>query len=98
MSALNATNATNTTTNATHHEDNKHKKDDEFETYTKWVLDNYDLNKDGYLDEKETKKLLDDAMKLDVPLSDVTVWLNKFDSNKDGRLSIEEIAAALEEI
>jgi Ca2+-binding EF-hand superfamily protein len=89
-------NATNTTTNQTHH--TKHQDEDEFETYTKWVMDNYDVNKDGYLDPKEAKKMLDDAMKLDVPFSDVEVWVNKFDINKDGRLSIGEIAQALEEL
>ena len=51
-------------------------------------MKNYDVNQDGYLDVKETKRLLDDAMKADVKLQDVTVWLNRFDANKDGRLSI----------
>lgn len=89
--------ATNQTIPKEHH-NKKEEEDDEFDTYTKWVLDNYDVNKDGFLDEKETKKLLDDAMKLDVSLADVAVWLNRFDTNKDGKLSIQEIADALQEI
>ncbi len=60
-------------------------------------MKNYDVNKDGFLDANETKRLLDDAMKTDVKLDDVSVWLNRFDSNKDGRLSIEEIAQALDQ-
>lgn len=56
------------------------------------------MNKDGFLDEKETKKLLDDAMKIDVSLADVAIWLKRFDTNKDGKLSIEDIANALDEI
>ena len=51
-------------------------------------MQNYDANKDGFLDANETKRLLDDAMKTDVKLDDVSVWLNRFDANKDGRLTI----------
>jgi hypothetical protein len=36
-------------------------------------------------------------MKADVKLDDVSVWVNRFDANKDGRLSIEEIAQALDQ-
>lgn len=61
---------------------------DAFNDYTKWVMKNYDVNQDGFLDGNETKRLLDDAMKADVKLDDVSVWLNRFDANKDGRLSI----------
>lgn len=92
--ASNTTIPVNQTAPKEHHK----KQESEFETYTKWVLDNYDVNKDGFLDEKETKKLLDDAMKIDVSLADVAIWLKKFDTNKDGKLSIEEIANALDEI
>lgn len=91
--------ASNSTSNSTNEAAAPVKKnEDEFQTYTRWVMENYDVNKDGFLDEKETKKMLDDAMKMDVSISDVQVWLNRFDKNKDGKLSIEEIAVALEDI
>jgi len=70
----------------------------QFKEYTKWVMENYDTNKDGFLDEKETKRLLEDAMKTAVNLDDVEVWLKRYDTNNDGRLSIQEVADALEEI
>jgi hypothetical protein len=59
-------------------------------------MDNYDTNKDGVLNEKETKALLDDAMKINFKLEDVTVWINRFDFDNDGNLSIREVADALD--
>jgi Ca2+-binding EF-hand superfamily protein len=68
----------------------------QFKDYVQWVMDNYDTNKDGVLNEKETKALLDDAMKINVKLDDVTVWINRFDFDNDGNLSIREVADALD--
>ena len=61
-------------------------------------MDRYDTNKDGVLNEKETKALLDDAMKVNFDLNEVRVWLNRYDTNRDGRLSIGEVAEALDQI
>jgi len=59
-------------------------------------MENYDANKDGYLDEKECKRLLEDAMDMEVSIDDVDKWMIRFDKNKDGKISIREMAEALE--
>ena len=59
-------------------------------------MENYDTNKDGYLDAKECKRLLEDAMDMDISVDDVEKWIVRFDKNKDGKLSIREMADALD--
>jgi Ca2+-binding EF-hand superfamily protein len=47
--------------------------------YAKWVMQNYDSDKDGYLNSEEVKKLLEKAVGSDVTDTQVTTWINKYD-------------------
>lgn len=69
--------------------------------YAKWVLNNYDANKDGQLDEKEAKKLWNDISTYDysgeliAQVGQIQAWISKFDTNKNGKLTIGELYIAL---
>jgi len=69
--------------------------------YAKWVLDNYDTNKDGQLDESEAQKLWNDIATYDysgeliAQVGQIQAWISKFDTNKNGKLTIGELYMAL---
>ena len=69
--------------------------------YAKWVLDNYDTNKDGQLDQAEGDKLWNDISTYDysgeliAQVGQVQAWISKFDTNKNGKLTIGELYIAL---
>ena len=69
--------------------------------YAKWVLDNYDTNKDGQLDESEARKLWNDIASYDytgeiiAQVGQIQAWISKFDTNKNGKLTIGELYTAL---
>jgi Ca2+-binding EF-hand superfamily protein len=70
--------------------------------YAKWIIKNYDANKNGELDFAEAKKLWNDVVSYDYSgelvsqVNDAQNWVNQSDHNRDGKLSIEEIASALQ--
>jgi Ca2+-binding EF-hand superfamily protein len=98
------TNSTNSTNSTSHHvrpvkvESDEEKK---LKQYAKWVLDNYDTNKDGQLDEAEGNKLWNDISTYDysgeliAQVGQVQAWISKFDTNKNGKLTIGELYIAL---
>lgn len=64
------------------------------------IMDQYDANKDGKLDQSEVEKMLDEAMNYkwintEMKVKEVKTWFDKYDQNKDGLLSIKELADAL---
>jgi Ca2+-binding EF-hand superfamily protein len=59
-------------------------------------MDNYDRNKDGYIDKNEADYILNDALNTAVTISDAEDWIKRYDFNNDGRLSIREVADALD--
>ena len=59
-------------------------------------MDNYDRNKDGYIDKNEAEYILNDALNTAVTISDAEDWIKRYDFNNDGRLSIREVADALD--
>jgi hypothetical protein len=73
----------------------------ELQKYAKWILDNYDANKDGQLDKSEAQKLWKDVSSYDfsgeivAQVAQAQQWLSKYDLNRDGQLSFGEIANAL---
>ena len=97
----NSTNSTNTIGQAkvaTPFESAEEKK---LKQYAKWVLDNYDTNKDGQLDETEARKLWNDIASYDytgeiiAQVGQIQAWISKFDTNKNGKLTIGELYTAL---
>jgi Ca2+-binding EF-hand superfamily protein len=72
--------------------------------YGKWVLSNYDSNKDGQLDENEAQKLWSDIANYDysgeimAQVGQVQTWIAKFDTDRNGKLTIGELLQALSQI
>ena len=72
--------------------------------YAKWILDNYDTNKDGQLDENEGNRLWSDIANYDysgeiiAQVGQVQSWISKFDTNKNGKLTLGELYYALSQI
>lgn len=98
--AVNATNTTSPAKNTTHvHQESA--EDKKLKQYAKWVLDNYDTNKDGQLDESEAQKLWNDIASYDysgeiiAQVGQIQAWISKFDTNKNGKLTIGELYIAL---
>lgn len=65
-----------------------------------WIFDNYDMNNNGKLSNEEAKELLKDIENYDftantVPVADIDAWFAKWDTNKDGQLSVQEFFTAL---
>ena len=64
-------------------------------------MTNYDVNKDQTLDDKEAQKLWNDIQSFDyagVVVGDVAQaksWIAKFDTNKDGKITVGELYNAL---
>lgn len=79
----------------------KKKEESWDEEFYKWMLQEYDTDKDGEIDETELARLLDDIENWDigkeniVKISEVSDWLRKYDTNGNRKLSIDEIIAAL---
>lgn len=77
------------------------KKDDDIEDeFVRWVMKEYDTDKDGELDMLESAKLVDDLQNWDigkesVKISDISEWIAQFDKNGDKKLSIDELIKAL---
>jgi len=69
--------------------------------YAKWILTNYDANKDGQLDTAEAQKLWNDVVSYDysgeivAQVTQAQNWFGQFDTNRDGKLSFGELAKAL---
>ena len=94
-------------TNTTHHAKNNTRvykesaEEKKIKQYAKWVLDNYDTNKDGQLDESEARKLWNDIASYDytgeiiAQVGQIQAWISKFDTNKNGKLTIGELYTAL---
>ena len=65
-------------------------------------MTNYDVNKDQTLSESEAQKLWNDIQSYDyagVVVGDVAqakAWIAKFDTNKDGKITVGELYKALE--
>ena len=61
----------------------------------------YDTNKDGQLDESEAQKLWNDISTYDysgeliAQVGQIQAWISKFDTNKNGKLTIGELYMAL---
>jgi len=72
--------------------------------YGKWVLSNYDSNKDGQLDENEAQKLWSDIASYDysgeimAQVGQVQAWISKFDTDRNGKLTFGELLEALSQI
>jgi Ca2+-binding EF-hand superfamily protein len=102
-SSYNYTNATNSTRQVRNHTEVKRESAEEkkLKQYAKWVLDNYDTNKDGQLDESEANKLWNDIATYDysgellAQVGQIQTWIAKFDTNKNGKLTIGELYNAL---
>jgi len=60
-------------------------EDRKLKEYTKWILDNYDTNKDGQLDENEAQRLWNDIANYDysgeiiAQVGQVQAWIAKWD-------------------
>jgi predicted transcriptional regulator len=66
-----------------------------------WIFDNYDLNNNGKLSNEEAKELLKDIENYDftsekVPVEEIDAWFARWDTNKDGQLSVEEFFTAIQ--
>ena len=107
--AKNTTHIKNTTQvkNSTHNKNTTHQEsaeDKKLKQYAKWVLDNYDTNKDGQLDESEAQKLWNDIATYDysgeliAQVGQIQAWISKFDTNKNGKLTIGELYIALSKL
>ncbi len=70
--------------------------------YAKWIIKNYDANNNAELDFAEAKKLWNDVVSYDYSgelvsqVKEAQNWVNQFDTNRDGKLSLKEIARALQ--
>jgi hypothetical protein len=78
----------------------KQKKDvDEFTT---WIMKEYDLNKNGKLEEKEAQNLFKDVSNFDfgalefTSITNSTQWMAKYDTNSDKSISLSELYNALQ--
>ena len=65
-----------------------------------WIFDNYDTDGNGKLSNKEAKELLKDIENYDltketIPVDQIDSWFAKWDTNKDGQLSVEEFFTAI---
>ena len=102
-SYYNYTNSTNSTRSVRYNPKVKRESAEEkkLKEYAKWVLDNYDTNKDGQLDDFEAKKLWNDISTYDysgellAQVGQIQTWIAKFDTNKNGKLTIGELYNAL---
>ena len=62
----------------------------------------YDLNKNGKLEEKEAENLIKDVETYDfgalefMNITNATQWMDKYDTNNDNSLSLAELAKALQ--
>jgi len=62
----------------------------------------YDLNKNGKLEEKEANNLIKDVETYDfgalefMNITNATQWMDKYDTNNDNSLSLAELAKALQ--
>lgn len=68
---------------------------DELNEYAKWVMEEYDINRDGRLNETESKRLVEDLKAWGVSVTDVQHWIDQFDRNNDGNITIEELSKAI---
>ena len=65
-------------------------------------MKNYDLNKNGKLDKKEAENLINDVEAYDfgalefMKITNATQWMDKYDTNNDNSLSLEELYKALQ--
>ena len=65
-------------------------------------MKNYDLNKNGKLDKKEAENLVNDVEAYDfgalefMKITNATQWMDKYDTNDDNSLSLEELYKALQ--
>ncbi len=105
VAPVNATRANATTPiKPIHHEKKQSETEKKLQQYAQWVLTNYDANKDGQLDEKEAQKLWNDIATYDysgeiiAQVGQVQQWIAKFDTNKDGKLTLGELLTALNQI
>lgn len=87
---------------ATYHVEQPSQAELAMQKYAKWILTNYDANKDGQLDKAEVQKLWNDVVSYDysgeivAQVTQAQNWFSQFDTNKDGKLSFGEIAKALQ--
>jgi len=101
----NYTNGYNSTYNNTKptrpHVDRPSEVEVQMQKYAKWILTNYDANKDGQLDKAEAQKLWNDVVSYDysgeivAQVTQAQNWFGQFDTNRDGKLSFGELAKAL---
>ena len=77
--------------------------DKKIEQLAQWIMTNYDTNKDQTLDNVESQKLWNDVQSYDysgIVAADVNQtksWIAKFDTNKDGKITVGELVKALED-
>jgi hypothetical protein len=70
----------------------------QLQKYAKWILTNYDANKNGELDFAEAQKLWNDVVSYDysgeivAQVKQAQSWFAQFDTNRDGKLSFGELA------
>jgi Ca2+-binding EF-hand superfamily protein len=99
--AVNSTNTTGHAAKNTTHVHQESAEDKKLKQYAKWVLDNYDTNKDGQLDDSEAQKLWNDIATYDysgellAQVGQIQTWIAKFDTNKNGKLTLGELYNAL---
>jgi hypothetical protein len=80
-------------------------KVDEFEKQVQqvadWIMTNYDTNKDQTLDNFEAQKLWNDVQSYNyagivvVDVNQTKAWIAKFDTNKDGKITVGELVNAI---
>lgn len=99
--SANYTNSTQPVAPKAPHVDKPSQEEVQMQKYAKWILTNYDANKDGQLDKAEAQKLWNDVVSYDysgeivAQVTQAQNWLSQFDSNRDGKLSFGELAKAL---
>ena len=82
----------------------KSEEDRKLKEYTNWILKNYDINNDGELDDNEVQRLWSDIANYDysgeiiAQVGQVQAWIAKYDTNRNGKLTLGELMEALNHI
>jgi len=75
--------------------------DQQVQQVADWIMTNYDTNKDQTLDDSEAQKLWNDVQSYDyagIVVGDIAqakAWIAKFDTNKDGKITVGELCNAI---
>jgi len=103
LASFNSTNATRPVAPSVYKTQQPSQFEKEIMAAAQWVMTTYDANKNGYLDQPEAQKLWNDVVSYDyagqvvAQIAPIQQWIAKFDTNKDGKLTLGEVAAAIQD-